>query len=146
MFDVKVDGSKLVKLLRRFERAGGDLTPAMQVIAEQLVSAVNDEFESAGRGRWPALEASTIARRRKKGRGAQILKDTGRLAASIRGDAGSDWAMAATDVGYAVYHVSHEPRRVIPLRNFFDVPETVIEDAAQTLLDMLTQAFAEAGQ
>ena len=141
MFDVTVDGAELVKLLQRFEKKGGDLTPAMAVIAEQLVSAVNDEFESAGHGKWPPHAAATIARNR-AGESSQLLKRTGRLAGSIEPWSYPDAAEAATSVSYAVYHVSSAPRKKIPLRDFFDVPDSVIDDACETLLGMLTEAFA----
>ena len=73
---------------------------ALAVAAEMLVAEVNDKFQSGGPG-WPPLAESTLARRR--GSVAQILVDTGRLAGSIHGVHGADFAEAATDVSYAVY-------------------------------------------
>lgn len=136
--DVRCDTAELQKLLARFRDRGGDLTPTMQIVAETLVGAVNDEFESAGRGRWAPLAESTLRKRRMSGSGAQILKDTGRFAGSIRGDSGSDWAEASTDVAYAVYHVSEEPRSVIPLRNPFDVPDAILDEVTQIIVDDVT--------
>lgn len=130
-FEVEADTREIEKALSRFRARGGDLSSTMAVIAEDLVAAVSDEFESAGRGNWPALAESTLKGRR--GSGAQILVDTGRLAGSIQPDSGPDWAEAATDVSYAVYHVSDAPRTKIPLRNFFDLPEEVFDRASDTI-------------
>ena len=137
MFDVTIDGSKLVKLLQRFEKKGGDLTPAMQVIAEQLVSAVNDEFETGGHGKWMDKASGS----KFEPSWPCYLKASGRLASSIEPTAGASFSEASTDVSYAVYHVSSAPRKKIPLRDFFDVPDSVFDDACDTLLGMLVEAF-----
>ena len=132
--DVTADLSELQKFLTKWRKRAADLTPVMAVVAEHLVAAVNDELESAGNGRWAPLAESTLKKRRKEGRGAQVLKDTGRLAASIRADAGPDFAEASTDVGYAVYHASEAPRALIPLRNPFDLPDEVLDEATDILV------------
>lgn len=133
-----VDITDLLDVLAGMEERAGDLSQPMAVIAEALVGRVNDKFESGGPG-WPGLADSTIAKRRKAGRGAQILKDTGRLAGSIEPDSGSDYAEAATDVEYAVYHVSDEPREKIPKRDFLDVlDDGMLDEAAETVMAYLT--------
>lgn len=121
MSGAEVDVSEVLRELQRIERRATDLSPLMPIAAETLVGYVNDEWESAGRGRWPGLAASTIAKRRKEGAGAQILKDTGRAAASMQAFSGPDFAEAATDVAYMAFHASDEARTKIPLRNPFDV-------------------------
>lgn len=133
-----VDITDLLDLLADMEDRASDLSAPMAIIAEALVGRVNDKFESGGPG-WPALAESTKANRRKRGSGAQILKDTGRLAGSIQPDSGSDYAEAATDVEYAVYHVSDEPREVIPKRDFLDVlDDEMLDEAATTITTYLT--------
>lgn len=109
-----------------------DLTPAMRIVSEMLVAAVNDEFETGGQGKWAPLAESTLRQRR--GSTAQILVDTGRMAGGIHGEAGADYAEVASDTEYAVFHVSSAPRSRIPLRNFFDLPEQVYEDAVDAVL------------
>ena len=136
-FDMTVDVAEVRQVLQRYERRVGDLSAPLSVVAEMLVAAVSDKFDQGGPG-WPPLAASTLAKRR--GSVAQILVDTGRLAASIHGDAGPDFAEAATDVRYAVYHVSSAPRSKIPLRDFFDLPEDVFEDISRFLLEELAAA------
>lgn len=133
-----VDVSELERELRGLEHRVTDYSAITPAMAEVLVAAVNDEFESAGRGRWAPLEPATMRRRRKRGGGAQILKDTGRFAASIRAEYGPTFAAAVTDVSYAVYHVSDAPRSVIPLRDPFDVEDVAWPDLALMLGDYIT--------
>lgn len=129
MSDAHVDASELVAALRGYARRAQHLEPALRVVAEGLVAGVNDNFETSGASggaSWPPLKTSTLKKRR--GTTAQILKDTGRLAGSIRGGATDDYAEAASDVSYAVYHVSKQPRRVIPLRDFFRLTDAELYD------------------
>ena len=116
-----VDTSDLERELKDIERRVTDYSPITPVLAEILVAWVNDAWDSAGFGTWAPLAPSTLYKRRLKGKGAEILKDTGRAAASVQADSGPTWAQAATDVGYMVYHVSNAARSVIPLRDPFDV-------------------------
>lgn len=133
---VSLDQRELIEALGAMADRAVDLSEPMAVIAESLVSEVNDKFEMGGPG-WPDLADSTKASRR--GTSAQILVDTGRLAGSIQAESGADYAEAATDVEYAVYHVSDAPRSKIPLRDFFDLDDRVFEEAAQTLVEHLAQ-------
>lgn len=131
-----VDISDLITVIEGMGQRGEDLSAPMGVIAEMLVARVNDKFESGGPG-WAPLADSTLANRR--GGSAQILKDTGRLAASIQPESGSDYAEAATDVEYAVYHVSDAPRSKIPKRDFLDVlDDGALDEAAETIMTFLT--------
>lgn len=141
MFIGEFDSRELERAIERFRLAGSDLTPIAEIIAEQLVSDVNDEFETKGHGRWPGLAASTRKAKARKGYTMDPLKATDRLATSIRPYAGVDFAEAATDVDYAVYHVSSAPRAKIPLRDPFDVPDSAIDRANETLLRELKAAM-----
>lgn len=133
-----VDITELLDVLQGMEDAADDLSEPMAVVAEALVARVNDKFEQGGPG-WPGLAASTLAKRRKAGKGAQILKNDGRLAGSIEPDSGPTHAEAATDVEYAVYHVSDEPREKIPKRDFMDVlDDDMLDEAAETVMAYLT--------
>ena len=132
--EVNFDFTGLVRILK--SKRDVDFSGTMAVIAEDLVSAVHDEFDTAGHGKWAPLAESTIANRRHGGGGgdALVLQDTGRLYASIQPDSGADYAKASTDVSYAIYHVSKEARHKIPLRDFFDLPEEVYEHAQDTIV------------
>lgn len=143
LVDVTAENAALRRILSQWREAGGDLTSTMEIVAETLVSAVSDEFHTEGRGRWPKLAESTLRKRR--GTEAQILQDTGRFAGSIQAEAGPDWAEASTDVSYASYHVSDEPRFVIPLRNPFDVPDEVLDEAMMMILNDMMAHLERAG-
>jgi phage gpG-like protein len=114
---------------------------ALKAAAEELVSGVIEEFQTAGGGDWEPLAESTLAKRR--GTEAQILVDTARFRNSIEPLVENGEAAAVTDVEYAVYHVSSEPRYVIPLRNPFDVAPEVIDAALAILVEaIVAEAFA----
>lgn len=134
LFDTKA----LEKKLKAFEKAGGDLTPTMEIVAEGFVSDVNDLWESAGNGTWPDLADSTKAHRR--GTTYQILKDTGRAAQSVQAHAGADFAEASTDVDYMKFHVGDAPRTKIPKRDPFDLGPESIERATEVILARLAAA------
>lgn len=135
----EVDISEVHRELGRIERRTRDFSPLTPILAEVLVGYVNDEWESAGRGRWQGLAASTIRARR--GTSTQILKDTGRAVASVRGEFGSDEAAAVTDVSYMLYHVSDGARSRIPLRNPFDVL-----DVAMPEIDPMIARYIASGE
>ena len=128
-----VDTSDLERELKDIERRVTDYSPITPVLAEILVAWVNDAWDSAGFGTWAPLAPSTLYKRRLKGKGAEILKDTGRSAASVQADSGDTWAQAATDVSYMVFHVSDGARSKIPLRDPFDVEEAAWPDLADAL-------------
>lgn len=130
-----VDLSAIHKRLDALGQRVRDFSPITPVISEILVAAVDDRWESAGDGQWPPLAPSTVARRR--GSSAQILKDTGRAAASVRGEHDHESASAVTDVSYMVYHVSDAPRTRIPLRNPFDVYAKVEGEIVETLSEWI---------
>ena len=132
----EVDVSELVREWKALERRTTDLSAVTPVLAEILVGAVNDEWDSAGRGRWPGLAPSTIARRR--GSSTQILKDTGRAAGSVRGESDSTSASAVTDTAYMIYHVSDEARTRLPLRNPFDVLDVAMPEIEDVVLGYIT--------
>lgn len=134
-----VDTSELDRELSAIERRVTDYSEITPVLAEVLVSWVNDRWSSGGFGQWAPLAPSTLYKRRKHGKGAQILQDTGRAIASVQADSGATWAQAATDVSYMVYHVSDGARRVIPLRDPFDVEEAAWPDLSDALGTWLTE-------
>jgi phage gpG-like protein len=140
-FEGEFIGFDMADLARIVVKIGDrDLTPAMKIVAEQLVAGVNDEFQTAGHGSWEPLAESTIAKRR--GSVAQILMDTGRFAASVQASHGADFAEASTDVFYAVFHVGDGPRTKIPRRDPFVLSDDVQFDAIETILNYLVEGTA----
>lgn len=134
--EARFDFTELYSRVRELQKRGTDTSAMMAVVAEGLVGEVSDMFDTAGHGTWAALAASTI---RKRGEGAQILKDTGRWAASNFPNHGPMFAEVFTDVSYAIFHVDAKAR---PVRNPYDLPDSAIEDASQTILDMLVSGAA----
>ena len=176
MFEAKLDATALGKILHKMGAAPAELSGTMAVVAEMLVAAVQDNFQTAGHGKWPPLAESTLRGRRggfdasvgsqrhsdaqaayyeaagagkspeqasqDAGRAAQsgmILMRTGVLAASQHDESGPDWAAAGTDKFYAVFHVSDAPRKIIPLRNFYDLPDDVYEEATMVILSAIAE-------
>lgn len=135
---VELNFGEVAEALSELERRGGNVRDVMPTIAQVLVTAVEDAFETEGAatvaGKWEDLAEATKAARR--GTTFRILQDTGRLAGSIGDVSGPDWAEAGTNVEYAIFHVSKEPREVIPLRDFLDVlTDETMAEVADTILE-----------
>jgi phage gpG-like protein len=132
-----LDLSDLDRALEGLFREGtGVMGEVAPVIADMLVTAVADEFASEGRGRWPGLADSTIAKRRKRqptGK-IRILQDTGIMAGSMTPYSNAQLAEAFTNVPYSGFHTSKRPRRIIPLRDFTDVDLAEVQEEAAELL------------
>jgi phage virion morphogenesis protein len=101
---IDIDDAKVRAALAQLLATGADLTPLMAEIAGVMHDAVEENFAQQGRPRWAALKPSTLRRRRLRGKGAKILQDSGRLAASIRQESGRDYAQVGTNVAYARIH------------------------------------------
>lgn len=67
-------------------------------------------------GKWRPLKLATLKRRRKAGRGAKILQDTGRLKQSITAISSVEGAEVGTNIVYAATH--QKGRGKIPQRQF----------------------------
>lgn len=119
LLEIRTDSTLQAVLLRMQGQAQGAYE-ALPIIAELLVSGVLDVFEAEGPD-WAPLAAATLAARRKNGRGARILQDSGLMADTIAPGWGDTYAEAFAGVSYAIFHVSKEPREKIPLRDFFNL-------------------------
>ena len=107
----------LVKMVKEFERRGNNLEDITPAVAQVLVSAVDDVFQTQGFGKWPDLAPATIRARR--GSGAKILQDKGVLAGSITPRSSARVAEAFTRVPYGTYQVTGTSR--MPERNFLKI-------------------------
>lgn len=117
------------------EAASKPGSDVMQLAAEDLIDGVQENFATGGHGKWQGLAESTLKRR---GAGAQILVDTGRLRASIHADVGPSHVEVSTDTVYGMYHVTGTSR--LPRRDFLDVDEASLEAAADTIVDGILEA------
>ena len=80
--DVKTDEVK--KMLADAEKKAVDLRDPLAKCGVIAMRSFDKNFQNQGRPtRWQQLAASTLRRRKKKGRGAKILQDTGRLKQSV---------------------------------------------------------------
>jgi phage virion morphogenesis protein len=117
MIRLYVDESELRDVLARLADRVSDLEPAMRRVAGHLADAVEEQFASEGRPRWPPLAPSTIRQRARQGKWpGKILQVTGRLAASITTRSSAREAAVGTSVEYGVYHQLGTRR--IPARPF----------------------------
>lgn len=65
----------------------------------------------------------------------KLLQDTGVLIGSLTPFIAQDMIEVYTNVPYAKYHVSPEPRHVIPLRDFFDVDRGKLEQDVASMIE-----------
>lgn len=126
----------------RGRRAMVELAPA---IAESLHFLVMEEFETEGRGRWPGFWWERRGLPKPAGRRWQgspkLLRDTGVLANSLTPNWDERMVEVYTNVPYAKYHVSPEPRTIIPRRDFLDIDREAFEgDVADMILDRIGRA------
>lgn len=104
---VDVQASETAKLLAELQKRTGNIKPAMEGIGQILVSNTQQRFvdqEDPDNHEWDKLSDFTLARRRKGGAGAQILRDTGRLASSINYKVVGGSVELGTNVVYAGTH------------------------------------------
>lgn len=126
--NVTIDFSTLEELVKGYEDRGGKLKDKMPTVKNILVDAIEEEFETEGRGRWKKSQ-------RAEDEGGKTLQDSGNMVTSVGSDStyGDDFALAGTDVPYAEYHVSDEPRTIIPLRDFLDIDMDQAMDEIESL-------------
>lgn len=126
-FTTKMLSPELSEFLHAMGARGENAAPVMAVVANNLVAAVDDEFETEGHGKWPPFADST---KRARGANAKLLQKTGQWVGSHEPNFNSLEASATTGVEYAVFHVSDAPRERLPLRNPYDLPDEVWEEQA----------------
>lgn len=101
---VDVQADEAGKILRELQKRMGNTEPVLDAIGQLLVSSTQLRFvdqEDPEHVPWEPLSQATLDRRRKKGVGAQILRDTGRLASSISYTVSPGSVLLGTDVKYA---------------------------------------------
>jgi len=106
--NIKINDKKAQQTLNYLARRGDDLSPAMKAIAGVLVDNIVQAFQSEqvpDGQTWLPLSDTKI-KRREKGNywSGQKLHQTGHLASSITSAFGKDYAVAGTNVIYAVAH------------------------------------------
>ena len=67
---------------------------------------------AGGGSPWKPLSPQTLLRRRKEGKGAKILQDTGQLKSRWKHQASARHTVLQSGVDYGTYHDSDEPRKM----------------------------------
>lgn len=104
MIGVDINDQEARDLINELKRRMGNLTPVMEAVGQIIQSGTQQRFvdqRGPDGSPWDALSPVTLARRRKAGRGAQILRDTGRLMNSISYKVTGDSVKVFTNVIYA---------------------------------------------
>jgi phage virion morphogenesis protein len=113
MITLEVNSQPVLAMLQRIMQAGVHLRPALEDIGDALENAARltfvDQVDPYGHP-WAPLSPVTLERRRKAGAGAQILRDTGRLANSLTYVASDTEVLVGTNVIYAGTHEFGAPR------------------------------------
>ena len=104
---IEVDDAEIAAGLGRLVQAGADLAPAMAAIADALLFSTQRRFETE-RGpdglAWAPVAPSTRRRMPATRMPARLLRDTGRLAASLITATDASSAEVGTNVLYAGIH------------------------------------------
>jgi phage gpG-like protein len=90
------------------------------------MGAVNRRYSDAKLVRTKKRKRPAKSYRRWQGN-PKLLQDTGNLVGSLQRDWSDDAVEIFTNVPYAKFHISPDPRRVIPLRDFFDINTAKVE-------------------
>jgi len=115
MITITIQAQEVQDQLALLQQKTGDLTPAMRDISILLESQARQAFahETDPSG------VPWIPSKRKLKFGGKTLTKSGRLAWSIRGAYGKDWAAVGTNVVYARTHQFGWVKKNIPRRAFF---------------------------
>ncbi len=145
MIDITIDDKGVTSLLNKLAKKGGDMTPAMRVIAGILHDEVDKNFEQEGRPKWTPLAKSTVKRRESKGHWpGKILQETGSMAASISEHADSHSAAVGTNkIQGPIQQLGGKAGRghkaTIPARPFLKLDNGALEAIKRELLRHFTK-------
>lgn len=106
MIEIEVDISETLNELIAMKERLDNAAPLMGMIAEEIVSAVEDNFEAEGRPKWPELKKSTIAQRERQRNwpGPILQGKSPRLLNSITSYHDKDTAIVGSNLKYAAIH------------------------------------------
>lgn len=107
MLDGKItlDDRAVREALARVRAGVKNPRPLMIELAGRLHDAVEENFATQGRPKWPGLKPATIRQRKKQGYWpGKILQRRGQLARSIEPGASREKAWVGTNLRYAAIH------------------------------------------
>ena len=142
---VNVDMRQLVKAVHNFEERC-DAANIEGIVAETVLTAMDDLLESNGNGQWPPFSEVTL-RVHPKRAGGQLLRSTGQLAA-FQPSSGPGWAQVRSPAPYAEYHqkCTKKTRGLvysddgIPKRDFTAIDmKATLEEACASIVRAIVQ-------
>ncbi|MGS1019194.1 phage virion morphogenesis protein [Burkholderia glumae] len=104
MRELFIDASRFETVMGRIQGLMRDATPLMGLVSEEMMGAVEENFEQQGRPKWLGLSRKTLKRRREAAGAGKILQRTGRLASSVSQSHDATSARVGTNVVYAAIH------------------------------------------
>lgn len=152
---IVVDDQQVQQRLNRLRLAGANMSAAMRKIANLLQASAERNFDRqadpATGAAWAPLKPSTVARRKKIGKGpTPILEQSGILKKSLTSVHGKDYAVAGTNIVYAAIHqfgakkgqfTKKQGRPIpwgdIPARPFLGVRDQELKQIRNVVLDHL---------
>lgn len=141
---VVVDASQALKLLDRLEDRVRNLDPFLAIVGDVLTAKIDLNFRDQVDYKGTALQqlsALTIARRRGNGGNVQILRDTGRLQATLTSTVSAGALLISLGGGpanrSAAVHQFGSAKKNIPRRAVMPIDETGNADlSAEELLEL----------
>ena len=98
MISGRIESDELHRDVDAITRQVDDASPLMRIFTGTLLDQTEENFAREGRPKWLGIQP-------RPGReGGKILQDTGRLAASITGESGPDYAQVGSNLVYAAIH------------------------------------------
>lgn len=142
--DYELELQRTIDAMREFARRGGDASPALAAIGEDMLRSTRQRFDdqvSPEGEPWEPL--SERYRKRKPKRKDQILVLNTYLRDTIRYQADSDMLEIGTDRIYGASHQFGDEDRGIPERPFLGFSESDLDSATETLMAYLEEPFEE---
>jgi len=141
---LEVDNEGVIHLLAGIADRAEDLTPVAKAWEMIMLRSAQKTFLAQGRPEaWPGLAPVTIARRKKEGRGAQILRDTGYLMQSLTPESLNEYSYRNVGDDFAEIGTTrpgaenHQMGVTLPKREFLKHQPEDIADYKLTLSDFI---------
>lgn len=134
---IHYEAKQLGEVVDQFRTAGGNVGLLTPLIGEELHSEIIGNFENQRghqQGPWPPRKDPM-----KRGGEHPLLRDTSVMFGSLTMVSDAEGAEVYTNVPYAKYHVSHEPRTKMPLRDFFDIDTASVTEYS---IELITDSLA----
>jgi phage virion morphogenesis protein len=144
MIEVKVESAGIQAALRFVQGRVQNMQPLLADIGDAILANTQLRFKDQKDPQgipWKPLAESTLRRRRKRGRDAKILRDTGQLYLSLTRNATSKRVEVGTNKKYGKYHQQETPGKgKIPRRAFLGLTQADRAEIHQIMVDYMAKA------